>query len=133
MPGRRQEKISRFIKEVVSDAITNRLNDPRIEGFVSVTRVDISPDLRNSDVYLSVFGVDEATQDKTLQAITHARNRIQSILASKLRIRHCPVLRLLKDEKFKKTLETMNLIDKAASEYKEEDEGEEEINDEEKE
>jgi ribosome-binding factor A len=55
MATRRQEKVARVVKEVVSDAIANHLNDPRIEGFVSVTRVDMSADLRSADVYLSIF------------------------------------------------------------------------------
>jgi len=105
--------VARVIKEAVSDAIANRLSDPRIEGFVSVTRVETTPDLRNAEVYISIFGRDEASQKKTFAAIEHARSRIQSLLAVKLESRFCPVLRFQMDEKFKKTLETMNIIDEA--------------------
>ena len=83
MPTRRQEKVARVIKEVVSDAIANHLNDPRIEGFVSVTRVDIAADLRNADVYLSIFATGDTKQNRTFTAITHAKSRIQSLLAAK--------------------------------------------------
>jgi ribosome-binding factor A len=121
MPTRRQEKVARVVKEAVSDAIANHLSDPRIEGFVSVTRVDLAADLRTADVYLSVFSRNPAGQEKTFAAITHARSRIQSVLAGALQSKFCPVLRFHKDEKFKKTLETMNLIDKAASELKSND------------
>ena len=121
MPTRRQEKVARIVKEAVSDAIVNHLNDPRIEGLVSVTRVDMSPDLRRADVYLSIFGRDEAAQNKTFAAISHARPRIQSLLAGRLHSKFCPVLRLCRDEKFKKTLETMKLIDQAVSEMKRKD------------
>ncbi len=55
MATRRQEKVARVVKEAVSDAIAHRLSDPRIEGFVSVTRVEMSPDLRNANVFLSIF------------------------------------------------------------------------------
>ena len=113
MATRRQEKVARVIKEAVSDAIANRLSDPRIEGFVSVTRVETTPDLRNAEVYISIFGRDEASQKKTFAAIEHARSRIQSLLAVKLESKFCPVLRFQMDEKFKKTLETMNIIDEA--------------------
>ncbi len=145
MATRRQERVARIVKEVVSDAITNHLNDPRIEGLVSVTRVDMAPDLRSADVYLSIFGSDpilpaaptsvgrrrgrqkgakwdpgknETGQNKAFVAITHARNRIQTLLAGKLQSKFCPVLHFYKDEKFKKTLETMKLIDQAVSELK---------------
>ena len=116
MPTRRQERVARAIKEAVSDAIANHLNDPRIEGLVSVTRVEIAADLRHADVYVSIFGKDEPAQNRTFAAITHARSRIQSLLAGKLQSKFCPVLAIHKDEKFKKTLETMKLIDRAASE-----------------
>ena len=121
MPTRRQEKVARVVKEAVSDAIANHLSDPRIEGFVSVTRVNLATDLRTADVYLSVFSRNPAAQEKTFAAITHARSRIQSVLAGAMKSRFCPVLRFHKDEAFKKTLETLNLIDKAVSELKNND------------
>jgi ribosome-binding factor A len=121
MATRRQEKVARIVKEAVSDAIANHLNDPRIDGFVSVTRVDMATDLRNADVYLSFFGSNEAGQNKGFIAITHAKSRIQSLLAGKVQSKFCPVLHFYKDEKFKKTLEILNLIDQAAKEFKDED------------
>ena len=126
MATRRQEKVARVVKEAVSDAITHHLNDPRIEGFVSVTRVDMTADLRNADVYISIFGRDQAGQNKTFAAITHAKSRIQSLLAGKLHSKFCPVLHLYRDEQFKKTLETMKLIDQAARELKKKDSDEDE-------
>ncbi|HUT28225.1 MAG TPA: 30S ribosome-binding factor RbfA [Sedimentisphaerales bacterium] len=135
MPTRRQEKVARMVKEVVSYAVTNHLNDPRIQGFVSVTRVEMSRDLRTADVYLSIFTRDpllqeggeaasaktQTEQNKTFAAITHAKSKIQSLLADRLRCKFCPVLRFHTDERFKKTLETMQLIEKAASELKQKD------------
>jgi len=125
MPSRRQEKIVRVIKESVSDAIMNHLSDPRIEGFVSITRVDVSPDLKNADVYISIFGVDEKTQKKTFIAIEHAHSRLQSFVAAGLQSKYCPSLRFCKDVQFKKTLDIMNLIDEVASEFEDADLSEE--------
>ena len=116
MVTRRQEKVARVVKEAVSDAIANHLSDPRIEGLVSVTKVEMTTDLRHADVYVSIFGKNEAAQSKTFTAIIHARSRIQSLLAGKLHSKFCPVLCFHRDEKFKKTLETMKLIDQAVSE-----------------
>ena len=121
MATRRQEKVARIVKEAVSDAIAHHLSDPRISGFVSVTRVEMAADLRNANVYISVFGGNEADQNKAFAAITHARSRIQSLLASQVQSKFCPVLHFYKDEKFKKTLEILNLIDQAAKEFKDED------------
>ncbi len=114
MKSRRQEKVARVIKESVSDCIANHLSDPRIEGLVSVTQVDVSPDLRNADVFLSVLGTDEAAQNKTFNAILHASKRVQVFVAQSLsRSKFCPVIHIKYDENFKKTLETMRLIDQA--------------------
>jgi ribosome-binding factor A len=117
MMTRRQEKVARVVKEAVSDSIANHLNDPRIEGLISITKVEVTADLRRADLYVSILGKDEAAQNKTFTAIERARSRIQSLLAGKLYSKFCPVLYFHKDEKFKKTMETMRLIDQAVSEF----------------
>ncbi len=124
MARRRQERLARVVKETVSDAITNHLNDPRIEAFVSVTKVDVAGDLRSANVYLSMFGKDDNVQERTFKAIMHAKNRIQAILGDALQSKFCPVIHLHKDENFKKTLETMRLIDQAAGELRKADSAE---------
>jgi ribosome-binding factor A len=121
MPTRRQEKVARVIREVVSDVIANHLNDPRITGFISVTRVEVTADLRSAEVYLSVFASEEGAKARTLAAITHARARIQSFLAEALDSKFCPVLRFREDEQFRKTLEVMKLIDQVANERQNKD------------
>jgi len=118
MPSRRQEKVARVVKEAVSSAIVRDLNDPRITGFVSVTRVDMAPDLRSADVYLSTFGADGKAQERTFIAISHAKSRIQSLLAAQMQSKFCPVLHFCKDDKLKKTLETMKLIEQVSDELK---------------
>jgi ribosome-binding factor A len=117
MPTRRQEKVARLIKEVVSDAIVSHLSDPRIVGLVSVTRVDVSPDMHNADVYLSIFRASDSEKNLTFEAITHARARIQALLAAVMHSKFCPVLRFHRDEQFQKMLETMRLIQQVASEH----------------
>jgi ribosome-binding factor A len=117
MPTRRQEKIARVVREAVSDAIANHLNDPRIEeAFVSVTKVDVSADLRVANVYVSIFGGPETAQNTVFNAILHAKKRIQMFLAQRIQSRFCPVLNLHRDDNFKKTLETLKLIDDLAGE-----------------
>lgn len=126
-PTRRQEKIKSLIKVTVSDIIQNRLNDPRIEGFVTVTEVDVSPDIRNADIFISVMAADETIEKRTHIAIQHATKHIQSLLAERMTTRFVPILRLLKDEKIKKTLDTLRVIEEAAQEYREKDSVEQDI------
>ena len=118
MPTRRQERVARIVKEVVSDAVINHLSDPRISGFVSVTKVEMAPNLRSAEVYLSILAETEAAKNKTFAAITHAGKRIQSLLGRALESKFCPVLHFHRDEHFQKTLETMRLIDEVANEYR---------------
>ena len=82
MPTRRQERVARVVKEVVSEAIASHLSDPRITGLVTVTRVEVTADMRSADVYLSVLAPSDSEKDRTFEAITHARARIQSLLAA---------------------------------------------------
>ena len=117
MPTRRQEKVARVVKEVVSEAVANHLSDPRITGFVTVTKVEMSPNLRSAEVYLSLFAETDGAKNKTFAAITHAGKRIQSLLGAALESKFCPVLHFHRDEHFQKTLETMRLIDEVAQEF----------------
>ena len=117
MPSRRQEKIARVIKEAASEIISNRLSDPRIEGLVSITEVDTSPDLRNATIYLSILAPDEKIAARTFEAITHAKGYIQTEIGRRMTTRYYPKLTILQDKKVKKTLETLKLIDQAAQEY----------------
>jgi len=111
MSTRRQEKVAKLVRQLVSEAINRSLNDPRIQGFISVTKVQIGADLRTAGVYLSIFGGDDASQQRTFAAITHARNRIQSLVAAKLQSKFCPVLKFHRDDKLKQEIDVLNLLD----------------------
>jgi ribosome-binding factor A len=111
MSTRRQEKVAKLVRQLVSEAVNRGLNDPRIAGFISVTRVEVAPDLRSAGVYLSIFGGDEASQKRTFAAIIHARNKIQSLVAAKLQCKFCPILRFHSDDKLKKEMNILNLMD----------------------
>ena len=119
MPSRRQQKIARVIKESVSRTIQMRLADPRITGLVSVTEVDISPDSKNATIFLSVLAENEKSQRQTFSAVCHAAGRIQAQLGHDLTGRTCPHLVFKQDEKVKKTLETLRLIEQVHQEYTE--------------
>ena len=96
-PTRRQEKVARIVKEVVSEAVLSHLSDPRITGFVSVTRVEMAPDLRSAEVYLSILAETEAAKNKTFAAITHAGKRIQALLGRAQQVGLCVCPRSLTD------------------------------------
>ena len=65
--AQRMRRVNELMREVIGSAITSELEDPRI-GFVTVTSVDTSPDLRSAKVYVSVLG-DEAEREATLAGL----------------------------------------------------------------
>jgi len=114
--------MSRVIKEAVSDIINNHLQDPRIEGFISVTEVRPEPDLKSAEVYISIMAENESKQRMIFTAIQHAAGRIQALLGDYIESRYCPHLYFHLDERLKKTMETMRLIDEVSKEFKPEEE-----------
>ncbi len=125
MPSRRQERMARVIKEAVSDIINNHLQDPRLEGFISVTEVRTEPDMKSAEVFISIMGENDAKEKLAFAAIQHAAGRIQGMLGDYIESRYCPHLYLHQDVRLKKTMETMRLIDEVAKEFKTEQEPEE--------
>jgi ribosome-binding factor A len=108
----RLERVAHVIREVVSDAIANRISDPRVSRFTSVTRVEMSPDLRHAQVYVSVMG-EEVEGATTMKGLESARGMIQSHLAKQLDMRQCPLLRFHLDRGLKVAAEISRQIDEA--------------------
>lgn len=110
----RKERISNFIRDVVSDAIANRINDPRVHRFTSVTRVEISPDLRVANVYVSVMGSENESKT-SIRGLESARGMIQTRLARQITMRQCPILRFHLDIGFKKAIDTIRALDEVTT------------------
>jgi ribosome-binding factor A len=83
-------RVNEAVREVLSVAITNELKDPRV-GFVTVTAVDTSPDLRRAHVYVSVLG-DEQQRADSLAGLDSSHGFLQGRVASELRLKHTPQL-----------------------------------------
>ena len=83
-------RIDEVMRKVIGSAIASDLEDPRI-GFVTVTHVETSPDLRSARVYVSVLG-DEPTQQASLDGLRSAHGFLQSRVADELRLKRTPEL-----------------------------------------
>jgi ribosome-binding factor A len=83
-------RVNEVLREVVGAAISTELNDPRI-GFVTVTSVEASPDLRTARVHVSVLG-DEESREETLAALRASHGVIQSRIAAETRMKRTPTL-----------------------------------------
>ncbi len=106
----RSERLSNVVRNVVSDAIAHRIWDPRVSHFTSVTRVELSGDLRFADVYVSVMGTDSEAR-KTMKGLESARGMIQTCLARSVDLRQCPLLRFHLDTGLKTAMETHRLLE----------------------
>jgi ribosome-binding factor A len=83
-------RINEMLREVVGAAITTELSDPRI-GFVTVTSVETSPDLRAAKVHVSVLGSDEE-REATLEGLRSSHGVIQAKIAKETRMKRTPTL-----------------------------------------
>ncbi|MEN8114666.1 MAG: 30S ribosome-binding factor RbfA [Actinomycetota bacterium] len=85
----RMRKVNELMKEVVADAVSE-LKDPGL-GFLTITGVDTSPDLRTAFVYYSVLGTDEEVE-ATGEALTRAAPHIQAVAGRQIRMKYTPKL-----------------------------------------
>ena len=90
MSAERMRRVDEAMREVLSDVLTHDLKDPRV-GFVTVTDVKTSPDLRYARVYVSVLG-DEPAQQATLDGLRSAHGFLQARVAGELRLKRTPEL-----------------------------------------
>jgi ribosome-binding factor A len=96
MTAERMRRVDEAMREVLSDAITQDLKDPRI-GFVTVTAVDTSPDLRHARVFVSVLG-DDNQRKLTLAGLKSAHGFLQRRVAAELRTKNTPTLDFVYDD-----------------------------------
>jgi ribosome-binding factor A len=102
-------RVDEAVRAVLSDAITQELKDPRV-GFVTVTGVKTSPDLRHARVYVSVLGEDEA-REESLAGLRSAHGFLQRRIAGELRLKHTPSLDFVYDETVDRALRLDALLD----------------------
>lgn len=108
MTGSRMRRVDEAVRAVLSDAITRDLKDPRV-GFVTVTAVETSPDLRHARVYVSVLG-DATEREESLAGLRSAHGYLQSRVAGELRLKHTPTLDFSYDDTVDKGMRISELL-----------------------
>jgi ribosome-binding factor A len=96
MEGRRPGRLAGQIQEIISEIIQRRIKDPRL-GFVTLTLVKLTADLRHASVHVSVLGGEEE-QVRSLACLESATSFIRSELGKRLRVRHIPDLKFFFDD-----------------------------------
>jgi ribosome-binding factor A len=108
MATARMRRVNEAVRQVLSEAVAG-LKDPRI-GFVTVTGVETSPDLRQARVYVSVMGSGKQ-REATLEGLAAAHGVLQARIASELRLKRTPQLAFEYDPSVERGLRVSQLID----------------------
>jgi ribosome-binding factor A len=123
----RADRLSEEIMKTVASIIREDLRDPRLGPMISITRAEVSKDLKYATIHVSIFG-KEAEKKNAMAALTHAAGFVRSALAEKMRIRVLPEIRFKQDDSIEHSAKIAILLKKAAAERgpdKKEEENEE--------
>ena len=104
----RAERVAELIKESICEIIREQLSDPRI-GFVSITGVEVCPDLQNAKIYVSIFG-DEPKKQAAMAAFASASGFIRSQLALMLNMRTTPGLEFVRDDGLERGSKVLGIL-----------------------
>jgi len=108
----RMRRVDEGVRHVLSDALIE-IKDPRV-GFVTVTAVKTTPDLRHATVYVSVLG-DSGVRRRTLDGLQSAHGFLQRRIASELRLKHTPTLDFAYDDSVDRGMRISALLDQEAA------------------
>ncbi len=109
MPAARMRRINEVLREVIGSAISADLKDPRI-GFVTVTSVETSPDLRTAKVFVSVLG-SESEREASLAGLRSSHGVIQSRIAAETRMKRTPTLTFRYDDTIEQGMRISRLLE----------------------
>jgi len=103
------------IRQELALIILHELNDPRVKGMPSITRVKVSEDLSVADVYITVMG-SEGQQNTVVAALRHSAGMMRTKLTKSLSMRTIPYLKFHLDENLKKEIAVLDLLRKVSEE-----------------
>jgi ribosome-binding factor A len=114
MTAGRMRRVDEAMREVLSGAITSELKDPRV-GFVTVTSVETSPDLRHARVYVSVLGTGPE-RTRSLEGLRSAHGYLQRRVADELHLKNTPTLAFEYDDTAERGQRIVELIEREGGE-----------------
>jgi ribosome-binding factor A len=113
--SRRTERVASTIQQELAQIIQRELNDPRLTGMPSITRVKVSPDLSIADVFMTIMG-SEGQQTAAINALRHSAGMLRLKLTKQMTLRVAPFLKFHIDENLKKEIAVLQLLQKAREE-----------------
>lgn len=109
MAIKRTDRLNSLLKEVISEVINRNVKNPSISGILTVTRVDITKDLRQAKVFISVIGT-EAQKEETIQALQSAAGFIAVTASKKVVMRFFPTLTFKLDDGVNKHVRIQEIL-----------------------
>lgn len=124
MANKRAIRVGELLKEEISQIVLREMKDPRI-GFVSITDVEVSGDLRHAKVFISVYG-SEKEKEETLKGLQEARGYVRKLIGDRIKIYHIPEIIFRYDDSIEKGVHISEIIKdlKESGEMKESDSNE---------
>ena len=106
---RRIDRLGDQIREEIADIIARKLKDPRV-GFVTVTAVYVSEDLRHAKVFVSIYG-DEKTQAETMKGLNSAAGFVKGEIGRRIKIKFTPDIVFKQDTSLEKAAHVLDILD----------------------
>lgn len=116
MSSYRPERVGELIKEEVSQLLHREIKDPRI-GFVTVTDVEVSGDLRHAKIFVSVLGSDEEKQ-QTMEGLHATEGFVRKEIGNRIRLRHTPEVIFRYDDSIEKGVRVFEILENLDDEEK---------------
>jgi ribosome-binding factor A len=122
--SRRTERVASIIQSELAMIILRDLDDPRLVGLPSITRVKVSEDVSVADVYVTIMAT-EGKQAAALNALKHSAGMMRTKLSQSLEMRQVPFLKFHIDESLKKERQVLDLLRQIAEENAAKEQGQE--------
>ena len=112
--ARRTQRLNCLIREEISELLHRQAKDPRLDCFLTVTRVDASPDLRHAKVFISIMGTEEEKRE-AMSGLASASGFFHRELVKRLSIRRTPQLSFHQDDSIERAAHVLNLMKETAN------------------
>lgn len=110
MAHSRHDRIQERLKKQIGEILLTEVRDPRL-GFVTVTDLELSSDLRHARIFVSVLG-DEKERDRCLEGLASATSFVRGLLARRIQLRHVPELVFVFDPSVERAARVMAILDR---------------------
>lgn len=110
----RPERVQEALRQEISKIVQNEIKDPRI-GFITITKVELTKDLRYAKVYFSVLG-EMKNKDLALKGLNSAKGYIKNLVAERIKLRFVPEVIFKIDDSLEHTKEIYDLLDRIKKE-----------------